>query len=295
MIRSMTGYASASGTTGGTAWTWELRAVNARGLDQRLRLPEGLATLEPQVRARIAARLSRGSVSATLRTRPAETGPATLDPARLDATLTALAEIEARAEAQGLALARTTAAEVLARMASLGSSDDAAPDAEALGAACLAGLDAALDQLQAMREAEGTALEATLTGHLDAIAALVDAAEAAAGKRGEAVRAALRQALDRVASEAQVDEARLTQELALIAARQDVTEELDRLRTHVAAARDLIAAGSPAGRKLDFLAQEFNREANTLCSKSQSSALTAIGLDLKAAIEQMREQVQNVE
>lgn len=293
MIRSMTAYASLSG--GGGAWTWEIRGVNGRGLDLRLRIPDGIEGLEPAARAAVTARLGRGSITLSLRLAREDAGALiAVDPAQLAAALAAVQQVDAAAVALGLSLAPTSAAEILALR---GVTVQAAPAADdTLLPALLAGLDALLSDFIAMRESEGRALALILAGQLDRITALVAEAGRLAEARRDEARAALVAALRRVFEEVpEADEARLAQELALIAVKQDVTEELHRLTAHVAAARDLIAAPQAAGRKLDFLAQEFNREANTLCSKAQSAALTRTGLDLKAVIDQMREQIQNVE
>lgn len=295
MIRSMTAFASRQGAHGAVAWDWDLRSVNGRGLDLRLRLPEGIEGLEAAARAALAARLSRGGVTLNLRL-SREVGEAgfALDEGRLDRVLAAFELVQSRAFAMGVTLAQPTAADVLSQrgviVPSLPDADD-----DGLLAALTADLGALLDGFVAAREAEGRALGAVLGAQVDAIEALTEAAAGAADARREEARAALRAALARVLAEAEVDEARLAQELALLAVRADVTEEVDRLRAHVAAARDLIASPSPAGRRLDFLTQELNREANTLLSKAGSTALSRIGLDLKAVIDQLREQVQNVE
>lgn len=296
MVNSMTGFAARRGEGAGAAWSWEIRSVNGRGLDLRLRLPEGIEGLEPAVRAELGRRLHRGTVSVTLRLeRTAAAGAIGVDPAALRAALGALAAVEAAAEEAGLPLAPSTAAAVLALP---GVMLRAAPEAEseALRAALMADFAELLEAFLAARAAEGAALAAVLAGQIDRIEALADEAAAAAeARRGEAAEA-LRAAVARIlgATEA-VDPARLAQELALLAVRTDVTEELDRLAAHVAGARALLAEGGPVGRRLDFLAQEFNREANTLCSKAGNAALTRIGLELKAVIDQFREQVQNLE
>jgi uncharacterized protein (TIGR00255 family) len=291
----MTGIATGRGAAEGHGWSWELRAVNARGLDLRMRLPEGVPGLEAALRARLGAALARGSVTLSLRLAPdgAAAGPA-IDAARLDAALGAVAEVEARAAAAGVALAPVRATDLLSMGGVL---SDAAPEAapEALRAALLADFEPVLAAFLESREAEGRALAPALRREIDTIERLTGAAAAAAGDREAAAAEALRAALDRVRAAVEVDEDRLAQELALIAAKADVAEELDRLAAHVAQARALLDEGGAVGRRLDFLTQEFNREANTLCSKSGDTALTRIGLEMKAAVDRMREQVQNVE
>ncbi len=295
MIQSMTAYASRSGALPGRGWSWELRGVNGRGLDLRLRLPEGIDGLEPAARAALAARLVRGNVSATLRmTRDEGEAALAVDPARLATALAALGTVAAAARAAGLDLAPVSASDILNLRGVLIPAP--AEGQEGLMAALTADLGLALDDFVAMRRAEGRALAAIIAGQLDRIEALLAEAAAAAHARRDEARATLTAALRRVFEDVpEADQTRVAQELALIALRTDVAEEIDRLTAHVAAARGLIAGSEPAGRRLDFLAQEFNREANTLCSKAQSAALTRIGLDLKAVIDQMREQIQNVE
>jgi uncharacterized protein (TIGR00255 family) len=291
----MTGYAARSGASLGHAWSWDLRSVNGRGLDLRLRLPDWIEGLDPAARAAVGRTATRGSITLSLRiARDGAAGAdSAVDRAAVGRALAQVAAVQAMAAAAGVTLAPPTAAEVL----SLRGAAEAGPD-EAERAALLAALVADLDALAAdfarSRAAEGAALARVLGGQIDRIAALADAAAAAAEARRPDAERALREALARVMADT-LDPARLHAELALLAIKSDLTEEIDRLRAHVAAARALLADGTGVGRKLDFLTQEFMREANTLCSKAQSPALTAIGLDLKAVIDQMREQVQNVE
>lgn len=296
MIRSMTAFASRSSHLGPVSWVWDMRGVNGRGLDLRLRLPEGLDGLEQAVRAAVTGAIARGNVTISLRlTRDEAAGALQVNETQLTAVLQALETVQDRAFAMGVTLAQPTAADVLAQRGVL-----VAAQADDGGAALLAALTADFRDLLAdfmqMREDEGTALYPVITTQLARIATLTDHAAKAAAERAPQQRAALTAALAKVADTApDVDPARIAQELALIAIKSDITEEIDRLRAHVTAAQSLMAQETPAGRKFDFLAQEFNREANTLCAKAQSSALTAIGLELKAVIEQMREQIQNVE
>ena len=293
---SMTGFASAKGHEAGFSWAWELRSVNSKGLDLRLRVPDWVPGLEAALRARLSRDITRGAVTLSLRLgREDETGQLTLDMAQLDAVLDALAAVETRALDRGISLAPSRAADLLGLRGVLdtASADD---DGEALKTALMTAFEPLIADFLAMRRAEGAALNDVIAAQLDTIAGLTaDAAEAAQARRdeqAEALNAALARVMDGAAG---VDEARVAQELALIAVKADITEELDRLTAHVAAARELLGAGAPIGRKFDFLAQEFNREANTLCSKSGAKALTAIGLELKTVIDQMREQIQNVE
>jgi len=297
---SMTAFATFRGQGIGAlaafSWVWEVRSVNGKGLDLRLRLPDWVEGLEPQVRAELSRRIGRGSVSAGLRlTRAAGAEALRLNPLALAAALDAMAQVQAAAAAAGVAMSAPSPSEVLSLR---GVTETAAPedtDTPALLAALMADLGAALDDFEAMRRTEGAALGQVLAQQMDQIAALVADARTAAEARRPKVAETLRDALARVAEATDADPARVAQELAMLAVKADIAEELDRLTAHVAAARALLAQGGPIGRKFDFLSQEFNREANTLCSKSGDIALTRIGLDLKHLIDQMREQVQNLE
>jgi uncharacterized protein (TIGR00255 family) len=298
MIHSMTAFASRTGAAGPHSWSWDMRGVNARGLDLRLRFPESMPALEAAARTALSARLSRGNITLNLRLSRADTAAGlAIDEAHLDRVLATLAHLSDRAAAHDLALAPPSPAEILSlRGILLSAPVDPEPADAGLADVLKADLDALIDDFIRMRAAEGAALADVLALQLDRIGSLVDeAALIAEARRGEA-RAALHAALSRVFEAVpEMDEARIAQELALLAVKSDVTEEIDRLTAHVAAARALLHDTKPQGRKLDFLAQEFNREANTLCSKAQSADLTRLGLDLKAVIDQMREQIQNVE
>ncbi|MBY6115737.1 YicC family protein [Mameliella alba] len=292
----MTGFASQSGQGLGRSWTWELRGVNGKGLDLRLRMPDGIDGLEAGVRTRCGDRLKRGNLQISLKLATDESdGGLRLDEPQMRAVLAAMHRIEAEAMAEGLSLAPSTAAEIVGLRGVL-TTEIPEADPAALCAALLKDFDAALDGFVQMRLSEGAALTRILEQQLDEITGLVDEAEAAVAERQPQQAARLQEQLARVMSNVDgVDEARIAQELALIAVKSDVTEELDRLRAHIAAARALLQAEGAVGRKFDFLMQEFNREANTLCSKSGDTRLTSAGLALKTVIDQMREQVQNVE
>ena len=296
MIRSMTGFASAKGEFGDWAWGWELRGVNGKGLDMRLRVPDWLDGLEAALRGMLASSVARGNITLTLRvTRREETRAVEINRAAMGAALDALHTLEEEAMRRGLTLAPSRAADLL----SLRGMFDANAEEQDTGP-LLAAIKQEFAGLVAgfvdMREVEGAALAAVLSDRLNLVETLTARAAGLAEARKEATAAALRTNLARVLDNADgADPARVAQELAMIAVKADVTEEIDRLGAHVDAARDLLAAGGTVGRKLDFLMQEFNREANTLCSKAQSSDLTTVGLELKAVIDQMREQVQNVE
>ena len=286
MRQSMTGFASQSGRDTAHSWQWELRGVNNRGLDLRLRLPDGIEGLDPLVRKALAARLSRGSVQVSLRL-GAETDVAVpqADPDALDAVVGALAQAEKAAARAGITLAPSTAADILALRGVLTTATPAA-DTDALRAAVLADFDTALEAFVAARAEEGARLADVVADQVATIENLVADATDASAARAPQQAARLNAQLARVLENTDgVDPDRLTQELALLAVRADVTEEIDRLTGHVAAARALLAEDAPVGRRLDFLCQEFNREANTLCSKSGDAALTKAGLALKPVIE----------
>lgn len=295
---SMTGFAARRGAGAGHAWVWDLRSVNGKGLDLRLRVPDWIEGLEPAVRAEVQKAVTRGNVSLTLKVVQDEGRDDTafrLNEGALAAALAALGRIEAAAMASGVTLGQATAADVLTLRGVIDASQQET-DMTPLRQALLADLPGLLDDFAASRRAEGRALAAVLGAQVGRIAELTAAAQLEVTARAAFQAAALREALARVlAATDTVDETRLAQELALLAVKTDVTEELDRLAAHVAAAEAHLVDAAPVGRKLDFLMQEFMREANTLCSKAQSLALTRIGLDLKTVIDQMREQVQNVE
>lgn len=299
MTISMTGFAAARGQGAGHSWAWDIRSVNGKGLDLRLRVPDWIDGLELALRGELSRALQRGNVSLSLKV--ARDGLADgaegmrVNTPALAQVLAALKQVEDAAMEAGVTLGQPTGADVLAVRGVLDTSA-AEIDTAPLRAAILADLPKLLNDFNTMRAAEGAALHAVISAQLDRIASLAADAATEAQARRDASATALREALTRVLANADgVDETRLAQELALIAVKNDVTEELDRLAAHVDAARALLAETAPVGRKFDFLMQEFMREANTLCSKSQALALTRIGLDLKTVIDQMREQVQNVE
>ena len=296
MLRSMTGFASATGRLAPHGWSWELRAVNGKGQDLRLRVPDWIDGLEIGLRKALSEATARGNITLSLRLSRDEQGAAMqLNTAQLKSVLDAVAAIEHEAMEAGISLAPSKASDIVALRGILdvGTLED---DAEPLRAALMDEAKSLIEAFNEMRAAEGRALETVLHGQLDEIEALTKEAKTQAAKRLDDMAATLRSNLARVIENVDgADPDRLAQELALIAVKADVTEEIDRLAAHVDAARELIGQGGPVGRKLDFLMQEFNREANTLCAKAQSSELTRCGLALKAVIDQMREQVQNVE
>ncbi len=290
----MTGFARTSGHSPPWGWAWEIKAVNAKGLDVRLRLPPGFDRIEAEARAKLTGGLARGTVYATLTAqREATTPQVRINTDILGSLVEAVANLPCNPNM------RLASMDGLLSIRGVVEVTEAADDESVLAgaaSAALKGLEAALQELVQARRTEGAALQAVLTERTDRIAALTQAAEDCPGRKVEAVKARLAQSIALLtdASPA-LDPARLHQEALLMAAKADVREELDRLKTHVAAARELLASAAPAGRKLDFLAQEFAREANTLCSKSNDAALTSIGMELRVEIEQFREQVQNIE
>ncbi len=296
MIKSMTGFASGKGEFGPHSWTWELRSVNGKGLDMRIRVPDWLTGLEAALRGVLSKSLSRGNVTLSLRISRDESQPdLALNSIAMSAALDALQQTQLMAEARGIALAPSKASDLLTLKGMLDAgaeADDPAP----LVAQMITEFTPLLAAFLDMRQTEGEALVAILASQLDQVAALTAQAAELAEQRKDKMAEVLRENLARVLDNAQgVEPERVAQELALIAVKADITEEIDRLGAHVTAARDLLAQDGAVGRKLDFLMQEFNREANTLCSKAQSADLTSVGLELKAVIDQMREQVQNVE
>jgi len=289
----MTGFARSEGFHGGLAWTWEIRSVNARGLDVRLRLPPGYEELEVAVRAAASAAVTRGNLSINMAiTQSAGPAEVVINQDVLDAVVAA---------ADKLAQRFGTAPRPDGLLAIRGVIDVAEEDVDEATrtdriAAMRASLDETLARLVAARTEEGGRLLPTISGHLDDIARLTADAAALAGAQPEAIKARLQEQLDELLQNtAALSGERLEQEVALLAAKADVREELDRLNAHVHQATELLAGGGAVGRRLDFLCQEFNREANTLCSKSSDLSLTRIGLDLKASIDRLREQIQNIE
>ena len=292
-LASMTGFARAAGSSGPWRLTWELKSVNAKGLDARLRLSPPFDAIEPDARTRITQKLARGTIQAGFTAQRETTTPEIrVNQDLLGKLMAAVAEIPlpemiTPATLDGLLSVRGVV-EVF----------DAAEDEAEIATArtsALALLDTALDSLVSMRQGEGAVLATILSARLEKIAALTQAADQSPARKPEAIRARLAQLLATLAGNSNFDQNRLHQEALMLAAKADIREELDRLAAHTAAARDLLAAGGTVGRRLDFLAQELSREANTLCAKSNDASLTALGLELRVEIEQFREQVQNIE
>ena len=292
-ISSMTGFARSQGTVGQASWVWELRSVNGRGLDLRFRLPPGWDALEPGLREAAGKVLKRGNVNASLTLKRDVEARLSLDMAALEQALALALELQRRIP--GSPPPRAESLLALPGVLRPTATDPAEERADA-ETAVRDGFAEALAALVAARQAEGARLGTVLAGQLDEIAALRTQAAATAADQPAQLRTKVMDNLQALLREAPtLPEDRIAQEVALLAARSDVREELDRLASHIEAAASLLAEPAAVGRRFDFLVQEFNREVNTLCSKSASTALTGIGLRLKAAIEQLREQVQNVE
>jgi uncharacterized protein (TIGR00255 family) len=293
-LSSMTGFARADGVCGNYVWHWEIKSVNAKGLELRLRVPPGWDGIEPSSRVRAAEALARGTIHANLTVQRAGVAPVVrVNEPVLEAVLTTIESVAKRIKATPPAIEGILS---LKGVIEVIDEDESEEQRRAGEAAVIEGFAVALASLSDMRKREGAALGGVLRTRLDEIGSLTARAEAAPGRRPEAIKARL---ADQVAAlletSTRFDPDRLHQEAVLIASKADIREELDRLVAHVAQARRLLDAGGPAGRKLDFLSQELNRESNTLCAKSNDVELTNIGLELKTVVEQFREQVQNLE
>jgi uncharacterized protein (TIGR00255 family) len=290
----MTGFARRDGGDEAASWTWEVKSVNGRSLDVRARLPLGYESLDPVVRGAVAAACTRGNLQVNLALKRG-TAPVKLqvNEELLQQVLDLMSELESRTAAAPPRLDGLLALRGV--LEAVEEEDSAERQAQRL-AVLEQDLKAALAALVAMRAAEGARLLQLAGGHLDEIERLAGAARRCAATQPDTLRQRFHEQLALILDEnTGVSEDRLAQELAILAGKADVREELDRLDAHVEAARDLLGQGGAVGRKLDFLCQEFNREANTLCSKSADVELTRIGLDLKSSIEQLREQIQNIE
>lgn len=293
MISSMTGFARVGDGDDRFHWVWEARSVNGKGHDLRLRLPSGWEALDPIARERAKALFARGNITIALDVKPiAGAGAMRINEAFL-------AQLVARCERAGESprLDRLLQVRGVVESAEDGTAEaEDEREAEARRAAVAATLEKALAALKAAREAEGARTAAVLSARLDEIAALTIRAAETADAQPAAIRDRLARQIEALSEgRGGLDADRIAQEAAALAVKADVREELDRLTGHIEAARGLMAEGTAIGRRFDFLCQEFNREANTLASKSAALTLTRIGLDLKAAIDQMREQVQNIE
>jgi len=289
----MTGMAAMSGASGPYDWSMELRAVNNKGLDIRTRVPEWLVGFDQAARKAISSQVARGSLQFSLKiSHVAGQGQRQIDPDKLEHILTNAAVVAEHAAQKGLSVAPLSLSDIAAQNGFL----DVDADTEAQQAVITVltkDLPKLIAQFQASRKAEGAALHRILAENLKQMEELITQALATLKTRAGSFEENFRAALARLKQD--IDPERLAQEMAILAVKSDVTEEIDRLQAHIAAAQALLTSDGPSGRKFDFLMQEFNREANTLCSKSGSKALTAIGLEMKVLIDQMREQVQNVE
>jgi len=293
-LSSMTGFARSQGLSAPYTWAWEVKSVNAKSLDLRLRLPPGWDAIEVPVRARAADKLARGALQAALSIAREGVPPIVrVNEGVLEAVLKAMQSLAGRVAAEPARLDGILGVKGVIEVVDAQEREDERREAEA---AVLAGFEASLAGLAQMRHHEGEALGRVLSERLSEVAALIARADAAPGRRPEAIRQRLSEQVAALLDNGtRLDADRLYQEAILLAAKADVREELDRLKAHVEQARKLIVGGGAIGRRLDFLAQELNREANTLCAKSNDVELTNIGLELKTVVEQFREQVQNLE
>lgn len=293
-LSSMTGFARGHGVAGAYAWSWELKSVNAKGFDLRFRLPPGWDAVEITARKRAAEVLARGTVYANLTVeRKGVTATVKVNEQVLAAVLAMVQGLTGKVEAAPPTLDGILA---LKGVMEVGEADESEEERRAAEAAVGEGFAATLADLVAMRREEGATLGRLLSARLEEIAALTARAEAAPGRKPEAIKARLaEQVATLLAASERFDADRLHQEAVLMAAKADIREELDRLTSHVAQAQKLIAEGGAIGRRLDFLAQELHRESNTLTAKANDVELTNIGLELKTVVEQFREQVQNLE
>jgi uncharacterized protein (TIGR00255 family) len=293
-LQSMTGFARASAQGAGALIAWEVKSVNGKSAEARFRLPPGFERLEPAARQTLQKRFARGNFQAALTVGRTASG---VQPVVNEAFLKDLAGLAQRLEKQyGCAPATADGLLALRGVLEVPEAVESEESRAELDSAVLTTLETALTGLEAARLQEGAALGALLNGLLDQVEALTLRAEADPSREPKVIRERLaeqvRLLLD---ASAGLDEARLHAEAAFLATKADIREEIDRLKTHVASGRGLLAGGGAIGRKLDFLAQEFNRESNTLCSKSNAASVTAIGLELKSVVDQFREQVQNLE
>ena len=293
-IKSMTGFARADGTTGPLGWHWELRSVNGRGLDIRLRVPPGFESMEAQIREAVGQRIARGNLTISLNVKRAHGQvQIQLNEAALKQVLQALDRLKA-----SVPVGPPSAEALLGikGVLELVEPEESEAETQSRTQAMLASLSEAIDDLVRARAEEGRRLQAIVLDQLTTIEGLVATIERSPARSPAAVKQRLKEQVGRlVETGTSFEETRLYQEAVLLATRADTEEELKRLTAHIAAARQLLQSQEPAGRRMDFLAQEFNREANTLCSKANDADTTRAGLELKAVIDQMREQVQNVE
>ena len=291
----MTGFARADGAENDYRWAWEIRSVNARAMDLRIRIPPGMESLDVRLKPAVAARFSRGNISGSLTlNRPEKPTLLLVNHDVLDQVIAVAEDVAKRIKkapppsVDGLLTVRGVLETV--------EQEESEKERAQLEDAIVASFETGLDQLVGSRDQEGARLAVVITGHLDDIGVLAERAATASAASPEAIGQRLREQVQAILRDTPVvPEDRLAQEVALLVVKGDIREEIDRLRAHVEAARDLLASDEPVGRRFDFLCQEFNREANTLCSKASDIELTRLGLDLKASIERLREQIQNIE
>jgi uncharacterized protein (TIGR00255 family) len=293
-LSSMTGFARGHGVAGAYAWNWEIKSVNAKGFDLRFRLPPGWDAVEVPARTRAAEKLSRGTIYANLTVERKGVAPTVkVNEPVLNAVIATINQLTGKIDAAAPTLDGILA---LKGVIEITEEDERPDDHREAEAAIIAGFNQALAALVTMRNEEGATLGRLLATRLDEIAALTARAEAAPGRKPEAIKARLAEQVATLMSASErFDSDRLYQEAIMLATKADIREELDRLVSHVAQAQKLIGEGGAMGRKLDFLAQELNRESNTLTAKANDVELTNIGLQLKSVVEQFREQVQNLE
>ena len=299
MVQSMTGFGVVTGESQAHSWTAELRSVNGKGLDIKIRVPDWIDSLEGEVRARLKQLIKRGNVTLTIKLQNDEseqTNSLSLDEGILSQTLNNIAKIEQLGLDQGVSFTPSKAADLLAIKGIMTNKALSQEQLDTLCSEILTSLDPLYNSFLFSRSSEGAQLLKFLETQLDALSAELGNAKALLGARDDHMRGLLKTQLAKILENTpQFDAQRMAQEVALIFVKSDVAEELDRLAIHIQAASDLLKAGGAVGRRMEFLMQEFNREANTLCAKAQFSELTSIGLEMKVIIDQMREQIQNLE
>lgn len=293
-VQSMTGFARSEASWNGARFVWEIRSVNGKGLDVRMRLPQGFEALEVPARKAVSDAFARGNMQVTLQAgEGAQAVQAVVNEDALEAVIGLVGKLGDRLDAQ-----KPTLDGILniRGILELRESELEADDRADRDKAILKGLTEAIEALASMRKREGAEMVRVLSGQVDRIAELADAVENSPARSQEAIRARLaEQVANLLDAHQSLDMDRIHMEAAILATKADLREEIDRLKAHVGAVRELLSEGGPVGRRLDFLAQEFNRETNTICSKSNAAQVTAIGLDLKVLIDQFREQIQNLE
>lgn len=288
-LSSMTGFGRAAGVFEDVQWAWELKSVNSRSLDLRIRTPQGMDDVEPRIREKLSKVFQRGAISANLTIdRPQRAYDVRIN----EPLLMQITKVAEKAKLPAPSLDGLLALKGIVEIVEEADSEKFQRD---LQQAVLKGLDEAMAHLQKSRRAEGAIISALFISQVETIADAVEKADALPARQPEAIKMKLKEQIQPLLENGSFDDARLYQEAMIIATRVDIREELDRLRAHIGQFRDLVNEGGPVGRRLDFLAQEFNREANTLCSKSHDKDLTALGLSMKNVIDQFREQAQNIE